>query len=159
MSALNDYIKGRGGEPSRRELYRLIESHEWFTTARRARMLVTGESDPALVLPLLFWPTVAPVFAPPVLAPRSMDGAGGDATHADAGGAVGSDPVDNANALIDRFIERGAGRIDPAVEAHQASVDIDIDPEMVTVELAEIYRSQGLMAEAEKIYRMLNLRD
>jgi hypothetical protein len=38
-------------------------------------------------------------------------------------------------------------------------VDVDIDPEMVTEELAGIYLSQGLKAEAEKIYRVLNLRN
>jgi hypothetical protein len=140
MWGLGDYIVGSGGEPSKKELSRLVDRYEWFTTARRARALVTGDGgDPALVLPLEFWATVPPVFAPPSLRPvvRNVP------------------PVD----LIDRFIEHGAHRIDPLSDAAEVTVDLDIDPEMVTAELAEIYRSQGLEKEAEKIYRILNLRN
>jgi hypothetical protein len=140
MSTLTEYIAGRGEAPLRRELDRLVDSYEWFTTARRVRVLATGEADPALALSLMFWPTVPPVLEGPV-APKI---------------AV-SEPVANASAdLIDRFIEHGEYRIDPAGEAREVKVDVDIDPEMVTSELAEIYRAQGLSAEAEKIYRILN---
>jgi hypothetical protein len=147
MWVLGDYITGRGGEPSKKELSRLVDRYEWFTTARRTRALVTGDSgDVSLVLPLQFWSTVPPVFAPQSVRPpavRVVEPAGGG-RHAD---------------LIDRFIEHGGHRIDPATETTEAKVDVDIDPEMVTAELAEIYRSQGLHAEAEKIYRILNLRN
>jgi hypothetical protein len=143
MSVLTKYIAGRGEAPSKRELNRIVEHYEWFTTARRARTLITYEADPALALPLMFWPTVRPVLR---------------------GGAhpkVVSEPAvtDVSADLIDRFIEHGGYRIDPAGEAGEVKVDVDIDPEMVTPELAEIYRAQGRTAEAEKIYRTLNLRN
>ncbi len=60
MTALSEYIAGRGEALSRRELNRIIDRYGWFTTARRARMLVTGEPDPALILPLMFWATLPP---------------------------------------------------------------------------------------------------
>ncbi len=146
VNALNEYITGRSDVPSRRELNRLIERHEWFTTARRARAVATGDPDPALTLPMMFWPTVPPR---PV-----VDNEPESRTQTQHDGAVNPTPD-----LIDRFIMHGNYRIDPAVEAREVAVDIDIDPEMVTPELAEIYRAQGLEAEAEKIYRTLNLRN
>ncbi len=138
MAGLGEYIAGRGEIPSRRELNRIIESYEWFTTARRARALLTGEGDPALILPLMFGPTVPPH---PQEAPLPEKEAQPD-------GVVSVD-------VIDRFIEHGGYRIVPADEAPAVDVDIEIDPEMVTEELAEIYRAQGLTEEAEKIYRIL----
>jgi hypothetical protein len=136
MSALVEYIAGRGEIPSRRELNRIIESYEWFTTARRARALVTGEVDARLTLPLMFRPTVPP-------RPRRI-----------------SLPEKEAVALdvIDRFIEHGGYRIVPSDEVAAVEVDIDIDPEMVTPELAEIYRAQGLEAEAQRIDEILRAR-
>ncbi len=133
MTALTEYIAGRGPAPKRRELNRLIERYEWFTIARRARALVTGDPDPALVLPLMFWgetPTAE-------LATQKERVA----------------PVD----VIDRFISHGGYRIvpDDDVSEVEVEVDIDIDPQMVTPQLAEIYRAQGLTAEAEKIDRIL----
>ena len=140
MTALGEYIAGRGSAPSRRDLNRLLDSHEWFTAARRARALVTGESDPALLLPLMFWPTVEPC------APRED----GLLRH-----AVARNDESATDNLIDRFIAHGGYRIVPTDDACEVEVEIDIDPQMVTPELAEIYRSQGLTAEAEKIYRIL----
>lgn len=130
MNALGEYIAGRGEAPSPREMNRLVERYEWFTTARRARALATGEADPALALPLMFWPTTVP---PALREPET-----GPATD-----------------LIDRFIEHGGYRIGPKGEACEVEVNVDIDPEMVTEELAEIYRAQGLDGEAEKIYSIL----
>ena len=137
MTALGEYIAGRGEAPSRRELNRLADRYEWFTTARRVRAIVTGEVDPALALPMIFWPTVPPVLRKTAVESPSLPAR------------------DVAADLIDRFIEHGGYRIDPGGEAHEANVDIDIDPGMVTEELAEIYRAQGMEAEAEKIYSIL----
>ncbi len=127
MSALNDFISGRGELPSPRKLSRLAEQFPWCTTVRRVRALVTREPDPMLTLPLAFWPTVAPV-------PRPTD-------------------------LIDRFIEHGGYRITPDDAEREVEVEVEIDPEMVSPQLAEIYRSQGLTEKADEIYRLLRLRD
>lgn len=151
---LTEFLAGRGAAPSRRELNRLIDRLEWFTTARRARALTTGEPDPALTLPLGFWPTVPPV-AKPEVSTVSAEPATPEISTASAASETPDTPETTAADLIDRFIEHGGYRIDPAGEALEATVDIDIDPEMVTEELADIYRSQGLVAEAEKIARIL----
>ncbi len=145
MTALGEYISGRGEAPSRRELNRIIDRYEWFTTARRARAVVTGEPDPALVLPLMFWGACAPRAREIPLhdtedRPTQPDGV-----------AEAEDRYD----VIERFIEHGGYRIVPSDEAREVEVDIEIDPEMVSEELAEIYRAQGMIAEAEKIYRIL----
>jgi hypothetical protein len=133
MSELVEYIAGRGEIPSRRELNRIIDSYEWFTTARRARALVTGEADARLTLPVMFCPTVPP-------RPRRVSLPENEAAVPD---------------VIERFIEHGGYRIVPSDDVAAVEVDIDIDPEMVTSELAEIYRAQGLEAEAQKIYEKL----
>ncbi len=146
MTALGEYIAGQGSAStrreagasaaiSRRELNRIIERWEWFTAARRARALITGESDPALVLPLMFWGET------PAADLATQNAAQNERVA----------PVD----VIDRFIAHGGYRIVPTDEECEVEVDIDIDPQMVTPELAEIYRSQGLLAEAEKIDRIL----
>ncbi len=136
MASLNEYIAGRGeAAPSRRDLNRLIDLHEWFTTARRARALLTGEPDPVLVLPLMFWSTVPPK----------------EERQAQPDGVV----TVNKKDLIDRFIEHGGYRIVPTDNVSEVKVEVDIAPEMVTSELAEIYRAQGLVAEAEKIDHIL----
>jgi hypothetical protein len=166
MTALGEYIAGRGAAPSRRELNRLIDRYEWFTTARRARALVTGETDPALTLPALFRPTVAPMptqaSAPAQASPFASaadETVPPTCTDRDIPPAADPDMVaPPAVDLIDRFIEHGGYRIDPTGEAPEVEVGIDIDPEMVTSELAEIYRAQGLDDEAEKIYTILKLK-
>ncbi len=150
MTTLGEYIAGRGEAPSRRELNRIIDRHEWFTTARRARALVTGEADPALTLPMMFRPTVAPV---PAQASQSVARESGADLYASVDPCVAAPPA--SADLIDRFIEHGGYRIDPSGDACGVEIDIDIDPEMVTPELAEIYRAQGLDDEAEKIYSIL----
>ena len=148
MTALGEYIAGHGEAPSRRELNRIIDRYEWFSTARRVRALVTGEVDAALTLPMMFWGGTPSAD----LATRNEPGieALSPARHF-------QEPNDETtgNELIDRFIEHGGYRIAPEGEAPPVLVDIEIDPEMVTAELAEIYRSQGLTAEAEKIDRIL----
>lgn len=156
MASIGEYIAGRGEAPTRRELNRLIDRYEWFTTARRVRAIVTGDPDPALVLPLMFRPTV-PLAAPLTLRHREdqipesiWDSTPVERCRPQADGVAAD--------LIDRFISQGGYRIDPTGEAHEAKVDIDIDPEMVSEELAGIYRSQGFVAEAEKIDLLLKSR-
>ncbi len=183
MSALGEYIAELGGVPSRREagtdpastrreagtpasisrreLNRIIERHEWFTTARRARALITGEPDPALILPLMFWGGTPPtdLATQDRLSedmPPPTDSASAEATQSSELSAPPRTPETlSAMDPIDRFIEHGGYRIDPAGEAQEALTDIDIDPEMVSEELAEIYLAQGLTEEAEKIYSIL----
>jgi hypothetical protein len=155
MTALAQYIGGRGETPTRRELNRMIERWEWFTTARRARALITGEPDPALTLPLMFWPTTVPTAA---VGMTIADPTTRKEIAAEATPTLDLDARKQAaREIIDRFIAHGGYRIDPAGEEIQAKVDVDIDPEMVTEELAQIYLSQGMREEAEKIYRTLNL--
>jgi len=194
---------------SRRELDRLIDRYPWFTSARRARALQTGGEDEALTLPLLFWPTVAPVLVPPPVPPpeqtaepiagpltvpastpelttapahvsahecestpatdflpegafASVPELASENVIADAPASenvvsdVSSAPSVPADELIDRFINHGGYRIAPDGEAAEARVDVEIAPEMVTPQLAAIYRSQGLVAEAERIDKILN---
>ncbi|MDR2882407.1 MAG: hypothetical protein LBU98_01290, partial [Alistipes sp.] len=140
MTALGEYMAGRGAVPTRRELNRILDRYEWFTLARRARALVTGEPDSSLVLPLIFWPTVEPCTRE---VPDSIPWAAVGTTDCVAKETKGND-------LIDRFIAHGDYRIVPSDEAYEVEVEVDIDPQMVTPELAAIYRSQGLVAEAEK---------
>lgn len=144
MIPLVEYISGRGPAPSRRDLNKILERYEWFTTARRARVLVTGEPDQALLLPSMFRPTVPP---------RLVETPAGEMTV--VADAVTEPSTADTPDLIDRFIEHGAYRIVPADDSAEVQVDVDIDPEMVSEELAEIYRAQGLTAEAEKIDRIL----
>jgi hypothetical protein len=155
VTGFGEYIAGRGGALSRRELNRIIDSYEWFTTARRARALVTGEADPALTLPLMFWPTVPPVAVQPFV--TETWNASQQFTTSQSSPSAETTQTAPAMDAIDRFIEHGGYRIVPSDEAPVAALDIDIDPEMVTEELARIYLAQGLTREAEKIYRILNL--
>jgi hypothetical protein len=139
----------------------MIERWEWFTTARRVRAIVTREPDQGLILPLMFWPTSE--IATPGADPATLNGDAVGAGHHGTPGDVPrhcEEPGAEATQrdIIDRFIEHGGYRIVPTDEEYQAKVEVDIDPEMVTAELAEIYRKQGLDAEAEKIYRILNAR-
>ncbi len=135
MNELNVYLSGRDEAPSPKKLNKLIDRYPWFTTARRARVLLTGEPDPALILPLSFWPTLAPKPA--------------------------SEAIPAPQNAIDRFIEHGGYRITPSDSTSDASLDsqTDIDPEMVSAELAEIYLAQGLTEKADAIYRILSLRN
>lgn len=125
---------------TRREINRVVERYEWFTAARRARALLTGEPDPALTLPLLFWQTATTC--------EAIEPEGGLCEP-----STSTEP--NHETLIDRFIEFGAGRISPESAVAEVSVEIDIDPDMVSPELAAIYRAQGLTSEAEKIEKIL----
>lgn len=62
--------------------------------------------------------------------------------------------------IIEKFLERGEHRIVPSEDitdfdaAGQSSI-LEIEDDMATKELADIYMNQGLTEKAEKIYRML----
>jgi len=155
---------------SRRELGRMVDRYPWFTTARRALALTTGEVDEALVLPLLFWPTVAPTAAAapasasgdaaaahegiPVITDTAVGAAAAPVSPA-ASAAPAAPAASAADELIDRFISHGGYRITPDGDAADVRVDVEIAPEMVSPRLAEIYRAQGLVAEAERIEEIL----
>ncbi len=152
MLPFNEYIAGNTPSAGRLELARLTEQYEWFTTARRAKSLLTGEDDPGLELPAMFWPTVPPaekkrayVAAEPSSEPEAMP----EAASAE-------------DDLIGKFLEHGGYRIVPdgnpdVEEALTVDTFDDPDGELLTEELAEIYRSQSLAAEAIEIYRKLSL--
>lgn len=155
MQPLNEYIAGRAGRVGRRELSRLIDKYEWFTTARRARSLATGENDPAITLPLGFWATVTPVLQ-----------AEESTLAADSHTEIPETRHTASEAIIDRFLEHGGYRIVPSADAPEGTsatvaeeLESDLDPDLVTEELAEIYLAQGLTDRAEEIYRRLSLRN
>ncbi len=151
MLPFNEYITGNSDTVARRELDRLAERYEWFTTVRRAKNLLTGEDDPALALPLMFWPTILPA-----------EGRRTRPASSHAMPAVRPETVSAEDALIGKFLEHGGYRIVPDEDSNVADALTsetfdDSDGELLTEELAEIYRSQGLMAEAKEIYRRLSL--
>ncbi len=147
MLPFNQYITGKAASAPPQELDRLTTRHEWFTTARRAKSLLGGGVDPALALPLMFWPTIQPN------------------TGKRAQKAAGTEPaatVSTEDDIIGKFLEHGGYRIVPGdggpdvEDALTAETFDDPEGELLTEELAEIYRSQGLVAEAEEIYRKLS---
>ena len=155
MQPLNEYIAGRTGRVGHRELGRLIDKYEWFTTARRVRALSTGENDSALTLPLAFWATVAPVLQ---VEESSL--------AADSHTEIHETRYTTSEAIIDRFLEHGGYRITPSADTpdgapspDSAEEEHDLDPDLVTEELAEIYLAQGHIDRANEIYRRLSLRN
>jgi hypothetical protein len=144
MQPFNRYITGQAESIARVELDRLVGHYEWFTSARRARALLYGVADSRLTLPLMFAPTVRPVVG------RSEDIVAGEVK-----------PESSAeDAIIDRFLGQQNLRITPdsaEAEVVDSVGKSSFDEDIVTEELAEIYRSQGLYAEAREIYRRLSL--
>ncbi len=71
-----------------------------------------------------------------------------------------------SEAIIDRFLEHGGYRITPSADTpdgapspDSAEEEHDLDPDLVTEELAEIYLAQGHIDRANEIYRRLSLRN
>ncbi len=142
MQPFNEYICGRSDTVAGQELDRLENRHEWFTTARRAKKLLTGMDDPALTLPEMFWPTVAP-------GERRLQ-------------VKIAKKNSREDDIIEKFLEHGGYRIVPGEEADLNEIvtgDVSgyADGDLLTEDLAEIYRSQGLAQEAIEIYRKLSL--
>ena len=65
----------------------------------------------------------------------------------------------SADDLIDRFLKRGDYRIvaEDGVADDLAKREIEGDDDMISEDLAEIYKNQGLYSEAIAIYRKLSL--
>ena len=61
--------------------------------------------------------------------------------------------------LIDRFLKRNDYRIvaEEGMADNLAEVKIEEDDDMISEDLAEIYKNQGLYSEAIEIYRKLSL--
>lgn len=142
MQPFNIYITGQSDGVDPAELDRLLDRYEWFSTARRARAALTGRADPRLTLSLVYWPTISPEKR---LQPETVCASAEER-------------------IIERFLERGGYRIVPDESPDTeipdaASFAGDDDDVLPTEDLAEIYRSQGLYAEAEEIYNKLSLRN
>jgi hypothetical protein len=143
MQPFNKYITGQEVSVARVEVERLVGRYEWFTAARRARALLYGVTDSRLALPLMFAPTARPEVGQPKEARRDVESKG-----------LAEDVI------IDRFLEVQNLRITPdsdEAEVADGGSQEAFDEEFITEELAEIYRSQGLYAEAREIYRRLSL--
>jgi hypothetical protein len=148
MLLFNEYITGRTDTVPTGRLDYLIESYEWFTTARRVRSFLTGENEPALLLPAMFWPTIPPK----TIANHSSD------RMPDIAPPPVSPAVSMSDELIDRFLSHDGYRIVPDDSADlEAPVTADRfetpDGDLATEELAAIYLSQGLVEEAKEILR------
>ena len=146
MATLREYSASMGaaGAVPDTELDELLSRYEWFTVARRIRMLQQG-GDPSADGWLCF---------------AAQDRAAGTATS-----VVDRERLTalSAEDLIEDFLRAGDYRI--VAEAGEADdevktvADFDEEDDLVTEELADIYRQQGLNDEARAIYRKLSLRN
>jgi hypothetical protein len=149
MQPFNQYVTGQSEGVARVEVERLVRRYEWFTAARRAQTLLYGVADSRLTLPMVFAPTLPPVVG------RREDVVAGEAQAGEVQ-AEGS----AEDAIIDRFLGQQNLRITPdsaEAEVTETVLQEAFDEELVTEELAEIYRSQGLYVQAREIYRRLSL--
>ena len=145
MATFREYIAslGAAGAVPEAELDELLGRYEWFALARLVRLRQRG-GDP------------------------SEDGRLGFAVQDRAAGTAPE--VDRerltalcADDLIDDFLRAGDYRIvaeeGEADDEVKTVADFDDEDDLVTEELAEIYRQQGLNDEACAIYRKLSLRN
>ena len=119
---------------------RLIEQYPWWVAARiaLARKQEVTERDAATQLAaMLHYTALAPL--------KHIDVS--RLTHV------------SADDLIDRFLQRGDYRIvaEEGAADDLANVEIGEDEDMISEDLAEIYKNQGLYSEAIAIYRKLSL--
>lgn len=130
---------GASGAVEEAELEAIMNRYEWFTPARILRAMQTGQPDRRVQI---------------VATARLL--------------SLYRLPIDRetlceltAEDRIDRFLGQGAHRIvaEEGDEAEEILTEAKIgtDDDLVTEELAEIYRSQGLCDEAISIYRKLSL--
>ena len=133
MSTRNDHINIG-------ECQELLKQYPWWCTARLAlaRKQSDEERDEATRLTALLHPTA-------LAQKRNIDTARLTLVTTDD--------------LIDRFLKRGDYRIVAQEGAAEdlSSVEIEEDDDMISEELAEIYKNQGLYCEAIAIYRKLSL--
>lgn len=124
-----------------RTLEEVLRRYPWCTVARIIRAAKQSEADPQLAV-------VEPFRNPSSLMLQPIDRAALTALTADD--------------VIDRFLREEDLRI-VAEEGEAGEIcieaQLDDEDELVTEELAEIYRAQGLMEEARAIYRKLSLRN
>ena len=146
MATLKEYIAslGAAGTVPEAELDELLGRYEWFTVARCVRLRQRG-GDPSEDGRLRF---------------AAQDRAAGTAVpKVDAQRLTARGEDD----LIDDFLRAGDYRIvaeeGEAGDEVKTVADFDDEDDLVTEELAEIYRQQGLIDEACAIYRKLSLRN
>lgn len=145
MATIREYIASMGaaGAVPEAELDELIGRHAWFAVARRIRVRQRAATSPAEGECEFAAPDRAAVEVPEVDVARLT--------------ALSADD------LIDDFLRAGDYRIvaeEGEIEQEVTTVaDLDDEDDLVTEELAEIYRAQGLSDEACAIYRKLSLRN
>ena len=133
MATFREYIAslGAAGAVPEAELDELLGRYEWFALARLVRLRQRG-GDP------------------------SEDGRLGFAVQDRATALCADDLIDDFLRAGDYRIVAEEGEADDEVKT---VADFDDEDDLVTEELAEIYRQQGLNDEACAIYRKLSLRN
>ena len=118
----------------------VVERYPWWSAARLslARKQSVEERDAATRLIAILHPTA-------LAQRRSIDAS--RLTHL------------STDDLIDRFLKRSDYRIvaEEGTADDLAKVEIEEDDDMISEDLAEIYKNQGLYSEAIAIYRKLSL--
>jgi hypothetical protein len=148
MATFREYIAsdGVGVDISEKELDALLQRYEWFTVARTIQTKVAGKrpGEDAHLRTLL-----ADRVFQQVVAPLSID--------------KQQLRVVSSEDIIDKFLHHGDYRIvaeEGDVESDiKTSAELTDEDDLVTEELAEIYRQQGLIGEACAIYRKLSLQN
>lgn len=147
MATLEEYIasSGAAGAVPEQELDALLARYEWFTVARYIRAAQRGETVPS--------------------DERLRFAAADRAAVPDIGAAIDRQRLTalSSDDIIDDFLRAGDYRIvaeEGEADAEVKTVaDFDEEDDLVTEELAEIYRRQGLKDEACAIYRKLSLQN
>ena len=118
----------------------VVERYPWWSAARLllARHVSNDKRDKATNLITTLHPTA-------LAQKRSIDAS--RLTHL------------STDDLIDRFLKRSDYRIvaEEGMADNLAEVKIEEDDDMISEDLAEIYKNQGLYSEAIAIYRKLSL--
>lgn len=146
MATLKEYILslGASGPVPDAELDAAVNRYEWFTVARAVRALQWNGDFTADERLRLTLPDRAAGCMPPSVDRQRLT-------------ALSSEDI------IDDFLRVGDYRIvadeDRPDEVVKTEADFDDEDDLVTEELAEIYRRQGLNDEACAIYRKLSLRN
>jgi hypothetical protein len=145
MNSFAEHIAGNGRRPGAQELGEVLKKYPWFLTARRMLAEETGQTDALLELHYLSHPKkVTPHATEP---PQDHDDTPLSQTEEE---------------IIDSFLRKEDLRVIPTEEtpeydaAHGSSV-LELSDEMVSEELADIYRNQGLNEQARQIYERLIL--
>jgi hypothetical protein len=150
----------------------VVARYPWFITARALLSAETGAPDRTLDLHLQYYPLPTPFMRKVGLAdfgiePEPIEQAKPiePETHTEET-AIAIEDTDNdrdtAKHIIDSFLASGEHKIVP--DDKRADEDVagssavfDLNDDLVSEELAEIYLNQGLKKEAKAIYRKLSL--